>query len=189
MRVNDHPVSPSTGAVNTISAYPIISQGFSGNYRLKFDMWINYNGAAGGGPRSTEWMLAGINQGTRGNRVAGLYFDAQHTARNGRADDIDVMHARATFVDDFDANVAAVCLGKVRRDRVRQQGQRDRDDDHGSRNDPEHPHPARAPLKLIIRHSYSLDLSTPTRSSRSTPRRTDSAAPTTAAATNSAERP
>src|SRR5688500_8217854 len=99
------------------------------------------------------------------------------------------MHARATFVDDFDANIAGLRLGKTRLDRVRQQGHADRNDDHGCRNDPEHPHPPRAPLKLFIRHSYSLDLSTPTRSSRSTPRRTDSAAPTTAAAANSAERP
>src|SRR5688572_3630623 len=99
------------------------------------------------------------------------------------------MHPRATFVDNLDAHVAAIRLGDVRVDRIGQHRQRDRDDDHGCRHDPEYAHPARAPLKLFIRHSYSLDLSTPTRSRRSTARRTASAAPTTAAATNSAERP
>ena len=37
------------------------------------------------------------------------------------------------------------------------------------------PHPPGAPLKVFIRHSYSLDLSTPTKSNLSTPRLTVSA--------------
>ncbi len=65
MRIND-----TAGLVNTMSVYPK-SQNFSGNYKLTFDMWFNYNGGIGGGSRSTEWMVAGINEGTVGNRVAG----------------------------------------------------------------------------------------------------------------------
>ncbi|MDB6056640.1 MAG: glycoside hydrolase family 25, partial [Verrucomicrobiales bacterium] len=46
--------------------------GFSGNYRLHFDMWINVNGplqgpATGGGGGSTEGITAGV--GTGGNRI------------------------------------------------------------------------------------------------------------------------
>src|SRR4030095_15705787 len=90
---------------------------------------------------------------------------------------------------DFDAHVGTIRTSEVRLDCIGQHRQRDRDDDHGRRYDPEYAHPARAPPQVFIRHSYSLDLSTPTRSRLSTPRRTASAAPMTAAATNNAERP
>ncbi|MEE2947499.1 MAG: Calx-beta domain-containing protein, partial [Verrucomicrobiota bacterium] len=42
-------------------------QNFSGNYAVRFDMWINYNGPAGGGTGSTEHAIFGINQS--GERV------------------------------------------------------------------------------------------------------------------------
>ncbi len=34
----------------------------SGNYTVKFDMWVNYNGPAGGGTGSTEFSTFGVNQ-------------------------------------------------------------------------------------------------------------------------------
>ncbi|MEW6159169.1 MAG: Calx-beta domain-containing protein [Verrucomicrobiota bacterium] len=37
------------------------NKNFSGNYTLKFDMWINYNGPAFGGTGSTEFGIFGIN--------------------------------------------------------------------------------------------------------------------------------
>lgn len=36
---------------------------FSGDYRLQFDMWMNYNGGPGGGSGSTEHAMFGINNG------------------------------------------------------------------------------------------------------------------------------
>lgn len=57
----------SQGIVSAVSLSPR-GQDFSGDYRLRFDMWINVNGpfpAGGGG--STEFLVAGI--GTAGNRV------------------------------------------------------------------------------------------------------------------------
>jgi hypothetical protein len=62
MRVND--VAP---AANTaVSVYPN-GQNFSGNYRLTFDVWMNYNNGPGGGSGSTHHMSAGIN--TTGTQV------------------------------------------------------------------------------------------------------------------------
>ncbi|MCP4248018.1 MAG: hypothetical protein GY778_13300 [bacterium] len=48
--------------IEALSAYPT-GWTFADNYALKFDLWINYNGGAGGGSGSTEFMLAGINHG------------------------------------------------------------------------------------------------------------------------------
>ncbi len=53
-------VNNTSGALHAISAYPN-GQSFSGEYRLKFDMWMNYNGGAGGGVGSTEHSNVGIN--------------------------------------------------------------------------------------------------------------------------------
>lgn len=55
----------AVAATAALSAYPL-GQVFSGDYALRFDMWINYNGGAGGGIGSTEFMMAGLNaSGTR----------------------------------------------------------------------------------------------------------------------------
>jgi hypothetical protein len=57
----------SGGAVAALSLSPKI-QSFSGDYRLRFDMWINVNGPLpAGGTGSTEFLTGGI--GTAGNRV------------------------------------------------------------------------------------------------------------------------
>jgi hypothetical protein len=47
-------------AVAAVSIYPK-DKTFSGNYALRFDMWINYNGGEYGGTGSTEFGTFGIN--------------------------------------------------------------------------------------------------------------------------------
>lgn len=49
-----------TESAAAVSIYPK-EKTFSGNYALKFDMWLNYNGGAGGGLGSTEFATFGIN--------------------------------------------------------------------------------------------------------------------------------
>ena len=55
--VNNNDGNPATDAV---SAYPI-GVNLPANRVLKFDMWMNYNGGAGGGTGSTEFATFGIN--------------------------------------------------------------------------------------------------------------------------------
>ena len=53
-------VNQSAGVQQGITAYPI-GQGFIGNYRLRFDMWLNFNGPApAGGSGSTQCGSFGI---------------------------------------------------------------------------------------------------------------------------------
>ena len=47
-------------AKDAVSAF-LNTATFAGNQTLKFDMWLNYNGGAGGGSGSTEFAAAGIN--------------------------------------------------------------------------------------------------------------------------------
>lgn len=57
----------SAGVRAALSMSPT-GRSFSGDYRLRFDMWINANGPfPGGGAGSTEYVSAGL--GTAGNRV------------------------------------------------------------------------------------------------------------------------
>lgn len=63
LAVNRDPATPATDAV---SVYPLAAEGadlanFSGNYTLLFDVWMNYNGGAGGGTGSTQYSTAGVN--------------------------------------------------------------------------------------------------------------------------------
>ncbi len=72
-------------AVAGVNIYPKL-QSFSGNYALKFDMWINYPGGAGGinSTGSTEYAICGLNHlGTQVNWAApsaassdGIWFAA-----------------------------------------------------------------------------------------------------------------
>lgn len=48
----------AVGAVDAVTIYPNAAAG-SSNYTLKFDMWMNYNGGAGGGNGSTEFLVVG----------------------------------------------------------------------------------------------------------------------------------
>ena len=55
---NDNTAGSEGMGVNLFPA----KQNFSGNYALRVDMWINYNGPAGGGTGSTEHAIFGMNQ-------------------------------------------------------------------------------------------------------------------------------
>lgn len=60
-----------------INAYPKLTQFLggvapSGDHKLTFDIWMNYNGAFEGGGGSTEWLIAGINQDGNGIGAARL---------------------------------------------------------------------------------------------------------------------
>ena len=55
---NDNTAGSEGMGVNLFPA----KQSFSGNYALRVDMWINYNGPAGGGTGSTEHAIFGMNQ-------------------------------------------------------------------------------------------------------------------------------
>ncbi len=61
--VNNNDANPAKDAV---SAYPV-GQSFPGPRTLSFDMWLNYNGGAGGGTGSTEFATAGLRHA--GDRV------------------------------------------------------------------------------------------------------------------------
>ena len=50
----------NTNAAAAVSLYPT-GKSFSGDYSLKFDMWMNYNGGAYGGVDSTEQANFGLN--------------------------------------------------------------------------------------------------------------------------------
>jgi hypothetical protein len=65
--VNNNDTNAATAAVNI---YPKF-QSFSNNYALKFDLWVNYPGPAGGSAGSTEHAIFGINHlGTQVNWAA-----------------------------------------------------------------------------------------------------------------------
>jgi hypothetical protein len=63
LTVNSTDANPTAEVVNL---YPVNGY-FATEYTLKFDAWMNYNGGAGGGTGSTEFLFAGL--GHAGNRV------------------------------------------------------------------------------------------------------------------------
>lgn len=50
----------ATAATAGVSLYPT-GQSFSSDHALRFDLWLNYNGPAGGGSGSTEFATFGLN--------------------------------------------------------------------------------------------------------------------------------
>lgn len=67
LTVNNNDETRDEAAVNLYVA----EETFSGNYALRFDMWINYNGGAFGGGGSTEFAIFGLNHlGTAPNWAA-----------------------------------------------------------------------------------------------------------------------
>lgn len=79
---------PTTGSTGGVSISPI-GQGFSGNYEIKYDMWINFNGElTAGGSGSTQ--LAGVGIGSTGTQAitvgspaGGVWFGATGDGGNG----------------------------------------------------------------------------------------------------------
>jgi hypothetical protein len=87
----------ASGAIAAVNLYPK-SQSFTGNFALKFDLWINYPGAAGGvnSTGSTEHAIFGINHlgtqvnwaGSSGSSSDGVWFGVDGeggTSRDFRA--------------------------------------------------------------------------------------------------------
>lgn len=66
----------TVATTEAVSAYPL-GQSFAGDYVLKFDMWLNYNGGPGGGSGSTEFATAGLNH------AGGQVCWAENPASNG----------------------------------------------------------------------------------------------------------
>ncbi|MCS7033649.1 MAG: hypothetical protein NZ561_06595 [Phycisphaerae bacterium] len=67
----NHIDGPLTTETAIINAYPKLSEFLggvapSGDHKLTFDIWMNYNGGFQGGVGSTEWFVAGINQDANG---------------------------------------------------------------------------------------------------------------------------
>ena len=60
LSVNNNDDTSGSEAIG-VNLFPA-EQNFSGNYAVRFDMWINYNGPAGGGTGSTEHAIFGMNQ-------------------------------------------------------------------------------------------------------------------------------
>lgn len=56
----------AVAAKDAVSVYPD-GESFGGNYRLQFDLWMGYNGGAGGGVGSTQFATFGLNHA--GDRV------------------------------------------------------------------------------------------------------------------------
>ena len=116
------------------------------------------------------------DDGASRHRIAGLHFDAQHPAGHRRGDHVHVMHAGAALVDQLDAHVAAVDWSRNPPRSARgsrpQRGARQRP----AMAIPQIQRTRRRALGMSVVGHQSLDFSTPTRSSRSTPRRTSSVA-------------
>lgn len=71
------------GATAGVSLYPK-NQSFSGSYSLKFDLWINYPGGAGGASGSTEHFTCGLNHtGTQVNWAGASPSDGIFFAMDG----------------------------------------------------------------------------------------------------------
>ena len=84
--VNNNDAVPATDAV---SAFPT-GQTFAGDITLRFDLWLNYNGGAGGGTGSTEFATAGLNHSaTRVNWAGSPSSDGFWFAVSGEGGDTD----------------------------------------------------------------------------------------------------
>jgi hypothetical protein len=92
----------TSGAAAAINVSPV-GQNFAGDYRLRFDAWLNANGPFPlGGNGSTEHLTAGL--GTTGNRVqwtaAGSTADGHWFAVDGEGQASDTL---TTALNDFGA--------------------------------------------------------------------------------------
>ena len=59
-------VDDTSGATSNLQLLPLAAGGghvsVSNNFKIGFDMWVNYNGPLGGGANSTEHMATGLNK-------------------------------------------------------------------------------------------------------------------------------
>ena len=90
---NRHGLQMQANLANAVVAALSLSptnKSFSGDYRLRFDAWINVNGPLPGGPGSTELLTGGVGtSGTRtewtggGSTADGFYFSVNGDGGSG----------------------------------------------------------------------------------------------------------
>jgi len=103
-------VNNSSGNPTAVSAFPSGKQ-FAGDMALHYDMWINYNGGAGGGSGSTEHATAGVYHAADGvnwpsNPSAdGFWFAV--TGEGGATDDYQVRRDSTLLSDSASGFVAS----------------------------------------------------------------------------------
>jgi len=97
----------AASALDGLSVSPL-GKGFTGDYRLKFDMWINYNGPMpDGGPGSTQNLDAGV--GTSGDVAVWAYgFDAEAVWFSVTGDGAEYHSATHSPGGDYNAVIGAV---------------------------------------------------------------------------------
>jgi len=99
----------STPAVDAVSAYPI-GVSLAESRTLKFDMWMSYNGGAGGGSGSTEFATFGIDHtGTQVNWAYNTNSDGFWFAVSGEggASDDYCVYRDATLLSTLAGGYAA----------------------------------------------------------------------------------
>ena len=94
----------SAGLVSALSLSPV-GQSFSGDYRVRFDAWLNVNGPfPGGGAGSTEFLTAGVGtSGTRAEWTGNASADGFYFSANGDGGSSDT----ATTTADYNAYISA----------------------------------------------------------------------------------
>ncbi len=98
-------------AVAALSLSPT-NQNFSGDYRLRFDAWINVNGPLPGGPGSTEFLTVGLGtSGTRAEWTGNASADGYYFSANGDGGSSDIATGTADFNAYSNATVFTVGTG------------------------------------------------------------------------------
>ena len=102
----------SLGAVAAVSLSPT-NLSFAGDYRIRFDGWINVNGLfPAGGLGSTEFLTAGVGtSGTRAEWTGNASADGYYFSANGDGGSTDTATGTADYNAYVGATVQAVATG------------------------------------------------------------------------------
>lgn len=101
----------ANNAVAALSLSPT-NQSFAGDYRLRFDAWINVNGPLPGGPGSTEFLTAGLGtSGTRAQWTGNASADGYYFSANGDGGSSDIATVTADYNAYSNATVIAASTG------------------------------------------------------------------------------
>src|SRR4030095_7341649 len=84
LQANTDPATqPAAGIVSGVSVSPFGGD-FTGNYQLRFDMWLNFHGPLDfGGPGTTQVTGAGVGTAGVGVQIAGRTPDAVYFGATG----------------------------------------------------------------------------------------------------------